>query len=105
MFTRTMAITVARLNGALNFRRRRKGLTLNLEYKAGPPCASRYRYDDLLHVPNGDAGGAHECPIVEGTWIREQDIHTEHNQERSSGSGYKRKNLENKAGILPSEID
>jgi hypothetical protein len=52
--------------------------------------------------------GAHECPIVEDNWIREQDTHTEHNQERSSGSGYKPKSLEKKAirmpDTLPSEI-
>lgn len=63
----------------------RKGLTLNLEYKAGSPCTSCYCYDDLLHVPNGEAGGVHECLIVD--WIREKGIHTEHNQERRSGSG------------------
>ena len=77
--------TMASLNGALNFRR--TGLTLNLEYNAGPPCASCYRYDKLFHIPNGEAGGAHEYLIVEDNWITEQDIHTEHNQERSSSSG------------------
>ena len=46
--------------GSLNFCRGRKGLTLNLEYNADPPYASCYRYDDLLHVPNGEAGGARE---------------------------------------------
>jgi len=60
---------------------------LNLEYKADPPCASCYRYDDLLHVPNGKAGGAHESLIVENNWIREPNIHTEYNQESSSGNG------------------
>jgi hypothetical protein len=65
----------------------RKRLTLNLEYNAGPPYASCYRYDNFLHVPNGEAGGAHELLIIEDNGIREQDIHTQHNQERSSGSG------------------
>ncbi len=55
--------------GSLNFCRGRKGLTLNLEYNADPPYASCYRYDDLLHVPNGEAGGAREP---------KQDVHAEH---------------------------
>jgi len=36
----------------------KKGLTLNLEYNTGPPCASCYRCDELVHVPNGETGGA-----------------------------------------------
>ena len=65
----------------------KKGLTLNLEYSASPPQTSYYRYDDLLHVPNGEAGDANERPIVENNWIRKQDIHSEHNQQRSRSSG------------------
>jgi hypothetical protein len=63
----------------------KKGLTLNLEYNAGCPCASCYRYDELFHVPNGEAGGAHECLIVEDNWIGKQDVRAEHDQERSGG--------------------
>jgi hypothetical protein len=46
----------------LNFRRR-KELTLNLEYNADSPSASCDRYDNLLLVPNGETGSARECLI------------------------------------------
>jgi hypothetical protein len=38
-----------------------KKLTLNGEYKADHPCASCYRHDYPLPVPNGEASSAHEC--------------------------------------------
>jgi len=61
-----MASTMARLKwGSELAPKGGRGLTLNLEYNAGPPCASCYHNDDLLHVPNGEAGGAHECLLVE----------------------------------------
>jgi len=37
-----------------------KGLTLNKEPKVGDPDTTRERYGELVPVPNGDAGGAHE---------------------------------------------
>jgi hypothetical protein len=46
----------------LNFRRR-KELTLNLEYNADSPSASCDRYDNFLLVPNGETGSARECLI------------------------------------------
>ena len=56
--------------GSLNFAIMKKGHTLNLEYSAGPPQTSYYRYDNLLHVPNGEAGDANECSVVKDDWIR-----------------------------------
>ena len=65
-----MASIASCLNEVLNFLRREVGLTLSLGYKAGPPCTNCYCHDDLLHVPNSDAGGAHECPVIEDNWIQ-----------------------------------
>ena len=65
-----------------------KELTLNLEYNIDYPSASCDRYDNLLLVPNGDTGSAHEC-LIQGKMIEagEEDVHAEHDQERSGGKG------------------
>jgi hypothetical protein len=39
------------------FRKRDGRLTLNEKYNIDPPSASCYRYNLLLLIPNGDAGG------------------------------------------------
>ena len=49
------------INGFLNFRRR-KDLTLNLEYNVDTPSASCDRYDNLL-FPNCETGSVRECLI------------------------------------------
>jgi hypothetical protein len=46
-----------------------KKLTLNSEHKTDHPCASCYRHDHPLLVPNGEASSAHERLIREDSWI------------------------------------
>ena len=62
-----------------------KGLTLNEEPKVGDPDTTRERYGELVPVPNGDAGGAHEqfLPWEDRRIARNSDkyVHAEHNQE------------------------
>jgi hypothetical protein len=41
----------------------RKGLTLDEECNVDPPYASCCRYNDLLPIPNGNAGGDPEYLI------------------------------------------
>ena len=65
----------------------RKELTLNLEYNVDSPSATCDRYDNLP-VPNGETGSACECLIqVKKFESGEQDVHAEHDQERSEGKG------------------
>ena len=61
---------------------------MNLEYNVDCPSASCDRYDDLVVVPNGETGSASEC-LIQGKMIEsgEQDVHAEHDQERSEGNG------------------
>ena len=42
--------------GFLDLRRRRKRLTYNEGYNVDPPSAHCHRYNDLLPIPNGEAG-------------------------------------------------
>ena len=77
--------------------RKRKELTLNLEYNVNYPSTSCNCYDNLLLVPNGETGStrASEC-LIRGRIIesKKQDVHAEHDQERSGGSGQIPKELE-----------
>ena len=60
-----------------------KGLTLNKEPNVCQPYASRDRYDELVPIPNCDAGDVHEQLPQEGSHITsnvEQDVLAEHNQ-------------------------
>ena len=72
-----------------------KELTLNLEYNADYPSASCDRNDNFILVPDGETGSNHEC-MFQGKMIEsgEQALHAEHDQERSGGGGYIRKDLE-----------
>ena len=60
---------------------------MNLEYNVDSPSATCDRYDDLLPVPNGETDSAREC-LIQGKIIEsgEQDVHAEHDQERSGGN-------------------
>jgi hypothetical protein len=75
------------LMGFLTFRRR-KELTLNLEYKVNSPSTTCDRHDDSLLVPNSDTDSACEC-LIQGKMIEsgEQDVHAEHDQARSADKG------------------
>ena len=68
--------------------RRTKELTFDLEYNVDSPSATCDRYDNLLLVPNGETGSASEC-LIQGKIIEsgEQDVHAEHDQERSGDKG------------------
>jgi len=68
--------------------RRRKALTLNLEYNVDSPNAGCDGYDNLVLVPNGDTGSAREC-LIQGKTIEsgKLDIHAEHDQERREDNG------------------
>jgi hypothetical protein len=75
------------LMGFLTFGRR-KELTLNLEYNVDSPGTTCDRHNHNLLVPNGETGSACEC-LIQGKIIEsgEQDVHAEHDQERSGGMG------------------
>ena len=79
--------------GFLTFRRR-KELTLNLEYNVDSPSTTCDRRDNFL-VPNGETGSACEC-LIRGRIIEpgEQGVHAEHDQQRSAGKGQIPKELE-----------
>jgi hypothetical protein len=68
-----------------------EGLTINEERKVGHPYASRNRHDELLHIPNSDAGRNHELNFASGRrWYNrnvEDDVHAEYYQEGSGNNG------------------
>ena len=68
---------------------------MNLDYNVDYPSATCDRYNNLLLVPNGETGSAREC-LIQGRVIEtgKQDIHAEHDQERSGGNSQIRKELE-----------
>ena len=70
--------------------RKRKELTLNLEYNVNYPSANCDCYDNLLLVPNGETDSTRASERrIRGRIIesRKQDVHAEHDQKRSGGSG------------------
>ena len=78
-----------------------KGLTLNEEPNVGHPHASRDCYDELVPIPNGDAG---DClgKVVILPQNAEQDVLAEHNQKRRGSKGHVPKDLKvpNKRSFL-----
>ena len=61
---------------------------MNLENNVDSPSATCDRYDNLILVPNGKTDSAREC-VIQGKIIEsgEQNVHAEHDQERSEDSG------------------
>jgi len=80
--------------------RRRKELTLNLEYNVDSPSASCDRHDNLLPVPNGETGSSRES-LTQGKIIEsgEQDVHAENYQKRSGDNGSIPTGLETRSAI------
>lgn len=64
LYTRAIPNTITCLNLDLHGKGDEE-LTLNGEYKTDHPCASCYRHDYPLLVPNGEAGSTHERLIRE----------------------------------------